>query len=142
MSDNKYSRGKIYKITGGGKCYVGSTIETLNQRLSRHKYRKNCISRELLDCEDLAIELIEEYPCNDRNELLWRERYWIENTECINKYRPIRTEEEIESYMKDYYEANIDKIKEQKKEYYQANKEKAKEYQREYYQKTKKSLTE
>ena len=34
--ENKYQRGKIYKIVDIGctKCYIGSTIETLSNRMS------------------------------------------------------------------------------------------------------------
>ena len=39
--ENKYKRGKIYKIVdvGYNKCYIGSTAEkTLSNRMSRHRY--------------------------------------------------------------------------------------------------------
>jgi hypothetical protein len=38
-------------------------------------------------------------------ELNARERWWIENNECVNKYIPTRTD-------KEYYEAHKEKIKE------------------------------
>ena len=38
-NDNKYSNGKIYKITCNvfNIVYVGSTVTTLKSRISRHK---------------------------------------------------------------------------------------------------------
>ena len=64
---------------------------------------------------DYKIELIEE--TDDK----LRERYWIENTDCINKVIPGRTTEE-------YYQDNRDKINQKQKEYYEKNTEKHKEY--------------
>ena len=52
MDTNKYSNGKIYKIVhNDGRCYIGSTIKTLEQRLHFHhwhynKYLKNEFLKE------------------------------------------------------------------------------------------------
>ena len=48
---NRYENGKIYKIvdTGYNKCYVGSTCESLSQRMARHR-------------KDYARYLKETYP--------------------------------------------------------------------------------
>ena len=143
-----YSKGKIYKITGGGKCYVGSTIQPLNIRFSKHKCQKYI--EEIKDCEDLAIELIEEYPCECKKDLFIRERYWIEKTECINKYIPTRTQKEyyqenkekIKELKKKYREENKEKIKESKKEYNKINKERIKEYNKKYREENKEKIKE
>ena len=39
MSENKLKNGKIYKIVdvGYNKCYIGSTCESLSQRMARHR---------------------------------------------------------------------------------------------------------
>ena len=39
MTDNKYTNGKLYKITdiAYNECYIGSTIETLSQRMAGHR---------------------------------------------------------------------------------------------------------
>jgi pyruvate/2-oxoglutarate dehydrogenase complex dihydrolipoamide dehydrogenase (E3) component len=50
-----------------------------------------------------------------------RERYWVENTECINRIIPGRTR-------KEHYENNRDIILNKKKEHYENNKEKIKQY--------------
>ena len=63
-----------------------------------------------------------------RDELLFRERLYIDSNPCINKLSPIRTEpEKIELQIKlsrNYYLQNIDK----KRQYYQLNKERLKQY--------------
>ena len=80
---NRYENGKIYKITdiGYNKCYIGSTTETLSQRMARHKGRykeylsggaDNTRSHWLFDefgVENCKIELVEIYPCNSKEEL-------------------------------------------------------------------------
>ena len=112
---------KIYKIIDNtnGDVYVGKTINTLKERLRKHKYHKNCSSREIIKNGDYRIELIEE--TDDES----RERYWIENTECINVAIPGRT-------YKEYYRDNKDKIQEYQRKKYEKNKEKKKDNMREY----------
>ena len=101
-----YQTGKIYKLVSyqTDKCYIGSTCNPLYKRFFQHKH--NCklykeskysyvSSFELIDYDDCEIVLIENYPCNDKNELHKRERYHIENTEhCVNKVIPTRTNKE------------------------------------------------
>ena len=121
---------KIYKIVDNtnGNVYIGKTKQKyLCKRISGHrtdyKREKLCSSREIIKNGDYRVELIEE------TEDETRERYWIENTDCINKQIPNRTRKE---YRKEYYEDNKDIIIEKNKEYYQNNKdiiiEKKKEY--------------
>ena len=111
---------------------MGSTTEKyLSKRLQRHlsNYNQhlkgnycNVSSFEILKNNNYHIELIENVNCNDVYELRNRERYYIENCECINKYIPNRTREErknTEEYkiknfiiQKKYREKHKDKIKE------------------------------
>ena len=80
-----YSQGKIYKIIdeSNGDVYIGCTTQPLNKRFSGHHlfelYDKNR--------DDCKISLIEEYPCNCKNELEKREKYFIETNDCINKMK-------------------------------------------------------
>jgi len=94
--DERYQKGKIYRIVCNvtGEVYVGSTITTLGERLSKHKTKMTCCSSEIIQRGNYRIELIEPFPCRNKQELLWRERYYIEQNECINKMPPIVTEEE------------------------------------------------
>jgi hypothetical protein len=89
MEENKYQRGKIYKIVDNAynMCYYGSTINMLCQRMSLHReqYKKNilkCLTKKIFDeygLENCKIELVENYPCNSRNELEAREGHYIKN---------------------------------------------------------------
>ena len=90
-------RGLIYKIRCNvtSKCYVGSTTRTLNTRMSQHRYDKRCLSREVTENNDYAMEVLEEREFETREALLWCERQWTEQTQnCVNKQRAIVTEEE------------------------------------------------
>jgi hypothetical protein len=124
----KLKVGKIYKIIDNtnGNVYIGSTTQQLNKRLSEHKsyYNRylngkgnNCTSFDIIKNNDYRIELIKFVIYKDRIELHQRERYYIENNNCINKNIPLRTD-------KEYYIDN----KESKKQYYIDNKEYIKEY--------------
>jgi hypothetical protein len=126
---NKYGRGKIYKICGGDECYIGSTVEPyLSSRLNGHRqsYKRwldgktNFITSfnlfEKYGVENCKIELIENYPCDDVNQLNAREGYWIRQG-CVNKKIA------GQSY-KEYCKDNAEEIKENKAKY---NKEHAKE---------------
>jgi len=91
-----YQLGKIYKIVGNGFTYYGSTCEPqLSRRLAGHrgKYKKylegqqHFVSRFKCfenDNTDFYIVLVENYACNNKDELLYRERHYIENNECCN----------------------------------------------------------
>ena len=118
---NKYENGKIYKITSKqtDDVYIGSTCKTLNDRFSTHKTnsKSRCYSLKIIKYDDVIIELIEEYPCETKQELLWRERYWIENMKCINVALPITTIDEKLAKHKEYYENNKDIINTKNKEY-------------------------
>jgi predicted GIY-YIG superfamily endonuclease len=116
-----YSKGKIYKLTcETGKVYIGSTITSLALRLSVHKQikAKTCCSTK--DFINPKIELIESFPCETKEQLLWKEREWVEKTECVNVRLPIRTNEEKKEQTRkarnNYFEKNKEKEKERRKE--------------------------
>jgi len=132
-----YQDGKIYKLVGGGITYYGSTCDELHKRLYYHKAKSNkCKSKLLFDTGDkVEIILVERYPCNDKSELHQRERYYIENNECANRYIPCRTD-------KEYREDNKDKKKIQDKEWREKNKDKKKECDKKYYEANKDKIKE
>lgn len=82
---------KIYLIEDKqGLKYVGSTKESLNRRLSRHRWRKyhepqyKC-SSGYLDLENCTITLLEDnIPIENRNN---KEQYYINNINCVNAKR-------------------------------------------------------
>jgi hypothetical protein len=133
-----YSKGKIYKIVcdATDEIYVGSTIAPLYKRLSVHKRqrpgRHSTTSISLFEKGNCEIILIEDYPCERKEQLHSRERYWIENLEnVINKCRPTRTikewaednKEHLDIYRKEYYETNKEKRKVDRKKNYENNRE-------------------
>ena len=108
---------KIYRIVDNtnGNIYIGKTKKKyLCQRLAQHKYdyknnEKACMSRDIIKNGDYKIELIEETDDDTR------ERYWVENSECINKQIPGRTKKESN---KEWYENNREKNKQNCKQYH------------------------
>ena len=139
---NRYEHGKIYKIVDNGynKCYVGSTCESLSQRMARHRkdysrYLKETYPTVItvflifdeFGIENCKIDLIETYPCRTKEELLQREGHYIQTLECVNKTVVGRSKEEKKEIRKskrrEEYLTNKDNVKEKAKEYYQNNRE-------------------
>jgi hypothetical protein len=83
-----YQNGRIYKIVCDktGEEYLSSTTLTLCQRIAQHRCQFKrfmngtnphyCTSYKVLENNDYDIILIEKYPCNSKEELKARERYW------------------------------------------------------------------
>lgn len=155
-----YSKSKIYKIYSyeNDDVYYGSTVDTLSRRMTGHRthykmYKEGKMnyltSFKILELTSCKIELVENYPCNSKEELLQREGFYIRNNDCVNKIIAGRTKKEyyetnidkIKIYQKEvnkeYHEQNKDKIKEQKKEYYEENKEYKKQQSKAYYEQNK-----
>tara|TARA_R110000803_G_C11728831_1_gene289353 strand:+ start:75 stop:491 length:417 start_codon:yes stop_codon:yes gene_type:complete len=73
---------KIYCIEDiNGNKYIGSTSQPLNIRLIQHKNKDNGCSSNKLDLYNSFIYTIEECNREDKRE---REKYWINNTDCVN----------------------------------------------------------
>lgn len=124
-----FEDGKIYKLVSDrtDKIYVGSTYLTLDKRLYNHtktyeyyKNKRGLSSFILLKNNDCRIELIEDYPCGNRTELLQREAYWIEKLKdkCVNKNRPYITDEQFKELKKRLNKYHNDKNRVINKEYY------------------------
>ena len=157
-----YQKSKIYKIVDANEemVYVGSTVNTLARRMAHHratykydKYRdENYVSsHDIFDkygVENCKILLLENYPCNGKEELLKREGEYIRQLNCVNKTIPNRTRDEwrennkekIAERHKIYYENNKEKITEQHKIWCDSNKEQIKEYNRIYREKNKEQI--
>ena len=150
-TNNKYSRGKIYKIIGGGLTYYGSTCNTVTKRLLGHQsdYRKYQLdvnhgyttSFKILEQEKCYIKLVENYPFNNKKELLAREGYYIRNNDCVNKVIAGRTAQQyaednkakISAKNKKYRDENVETITEYKKQYYEDNKDNILQQNKQYY---------
>ena len=152
---NEYQEGKIYKIVSdvSDEVYYGSTCKTLTERLKKHVGNFNCFIKNhptdykdilrskkrssnadrltmsfvVIDSglENVRIELVENYPCDNKKELHEREKHYIKNNECVNKFIPSRS-------IQEYKEDNRDNILKRKKQYRNSHKEEIKTYQDKY----------
>ena len=77
--------------------------------------------------------MVERVEFEHKFELHTRERFYIENNECVNKVIPTRT-------AKEYRDANRDKIVVQKKQYCESNKEKILDQKKQYYEDNKERI--
>ena len=123
-----YKNGKIYQILNNvnDDVYVGSTTQPLCKRLYKHKADtkvRDCnihkLIRELGE-DKFYIELIESYPCNNREELRAREGYYIRERGSLNKAIAGRTRQEWvednKEYDKQYHDKNKEHIHQRKNE--------------------------
>ena len=119
----------VYKITDGELVYYGSTTSSLKQRLCSHKCPNNDCETRQMNKDNMTIELIEEVE--DKEQLKWRERYYMENNECVNIKIPILTKEEYRlnglKAKKIYYQKNKELLRQKYKGFYDKNKVKYKE---------------
>ncbi len=128
MGDTRFL-GKVYKITDktNGNVYYGSTKQThLRKRIQGHKddykrylndpTRDYSTSFDILKNNDYEVSLLEEFICQNRPQLLARERHYIENYPCVNKCIPLRTH-------KEYYNDNQVAILEYKRKFYILNRD-------------------
>lgn len=134
-----YSKTQQYKLHCNitGDDYYGHTVQTLAHRLSKHISDSNnvnnkyhCRSKQIIDGGDFEIIHLEYYPCSSFEEATARERWWIENHECVNKFVPGRTS-------KEWYQDNKAELLVKQKAHYEANKADIAVYQKEYRQKHK-----
>jgi hypothetical protein len=157
-----YQDAKIYKIVNyeNDDVYVGSTCEpTLARRLSGHvrdykgylNGKTNYVtSFKVIETGNYDIQLIEEYPCNNKMELHAREGYWIKQMECVNRCVAGQTQiewrrnnrESLAEKHKVYREANKVVIAEKAKAYRETNKAVFVEKNKDYYEKNKAVLAE
>jgi len=168
--------GYIYKITDNtnGNCYYGNTDLPLEERLSNHeRHYKGWLNEkhsyytafEILKNNDYEISLMEElqHIKDYKYPLEVRERFYIENNECVNKNIPTRTKKEyMEAHRehkrlydiryraehkeqkklndKNYYENNKEKCSEVNRLWVINNAEKVKEDKKKYYENNKNKI--
>lgn len=122
---SNYKNGKIYKIVNDidDEIYIGSTIQPLHVRFGGHKsdigkVNSSNISKKMTEetKKYFRIILIEDYPCDNRDQLRAREEHHRKNNDCINKQRCFLTEQEKKDQKakctKDWCDNNKDKRKE------------------------------
>ena len=129
-----YAKTVIYKLYSDNlpadQIYWGHTTTALKKRLSRHVSDRNCVSRRIIEAGSYHIEEVEKWPCKNKNEALWRERWWIENKSCMNRNLPILTEEERKIKWRLCSQEQTNKNKETQKRWVENNRERAKEHKR------------
>jgi len=152
-----YNNGKIYCIRSPNTdlIYIGSTCQKLSQRMCGHRRDnktklKESSSKIIFDYGDAYIELLENYSCDNKEQLLKKEGEYIRNNNCCNKRIESRTKKEyrednknkLNEYYKEYHKINKNKMNERAKEYYEVNKNKMNEQMKEYYEINKEQITE
>ena len=142
-----YSKGQIYKIcdVGFNKCYIGSSVEKLYDRMAKHRnqykrYKQGksnyCHVFKLFDeygVENCKIYWIKDYPCQNKKELGAIEGEYIKSMECVNKQVAGRSKEQ-------WTEDNKEKLKMQHSERYKRDKPTINEKRREYYKHNKEKV--
>ena len=153
-----YKNGKIYTIRcryDTSLIYVGSTCNTLSQRIANHKYHSKRLPETMFyqyvkDWDDWYIELYEDFPCERKEQLEKREGEVIRQIGNLNQLIAGRTraeyveenKESIKSYMKSYRETNKEIIAQKKKEYAKSNSEYFKDYINQYYKSNNEQIKE
>ena len=148
----KYENSIIYKIKHNedyddANIYVGSTSNFKNRKNGhkthcnnekdiKYNYTVYQYIRDNGGWDNFIMIPIEPYPCNDKNELVIRDRHHIDLLRpTLNKIIPTRTQ-------KEYYDSNKEQLLEKKKEYYIDNKEKIQEKSKKYYENNREQLVE
>lgn len=127
MSQN-FQKAKIYKITNdyNDEVYIGSTCDSLIKRFSKHKRdKKSDVNKNRplymlindIGIERFRIDLIEDYPCNNKQALRQREGHFIREMGTLNRLISGRTK-------KEWIDENADKIKENKNKWREENADK------------------
>jgi len=148
--NNKYINSVIYKWRhiedlNNDMILIGSTCNFI-RRKREYKYniynpnsegynRPCCVYiRENGGYNNWIMEVIEKYPCTNKNELRIKEDEWIlKMNPKLNKYRAYLTREEILEIKREHAKQNKDKIRKRDAERYKKNKNKMNEERRERY---------
>jgi len=138
-----YSTGRIYRIvclSNPEIQYVGSTYDTLRNRLQQHKqnYPTGSISlyeyikKDPLGWNNFKMILIKEYKVyrdnvKDTKHLRAYEQLWMNKLKCVNKKNAFVPQcvkkEQTQKNRKVYYQENKEQIQKNRNVYYQENKE-------------------
>ena len=134
-----YSKTIFYRIVCNDlnitDCYIGHTTNFIKRK---QKHKQDCISEKSKVYQFIrdnggwlnwSMIMIDQISCENLNDACKLERKFLEEYKAtLNSNIPSRTQ-------KEWFEDNIDKIKDYQKEYNNLNKDYQKEYQKEYYNK-------
>jgi hypothetical protein len=135
--------GHIYRLSGGGRFYIGSTTLTLEDRLREHKsFSTKAKSRQIpvyahftnVGWDSATIELIRFCDYKTKRDLLKCEREELDKVRddlaCLNKNRPYITRDEKKVRLKEtaakWHQENKEHARERLQEWRIANPEKVK----------------
>lgn len=132
-----YDSGKIYRLLcNDGHYYYGSTIVNLSRRLYSHKDSSKKMTSKLynhinkIGWDNVKIELIENFPCENREQLRKKENEYIISTIndslCLNTLKSHITDEERDKRCKNYYLENKSYILQRNENYYKIHEEEIK----------------
>ena len=154
---NDCSKGKIYFVRSNNpeikSKYVGSTIQTLAQRMTGHRggYKRWLAGKagacaifyefQKYGIEQFHIELVEDYPCEREEQLLARENFFIRQEDCVNKQLAFITPEEKKNYRKQYVQDHKEELKQKWAQYCNEHKEEISIKKKQYYQEQKEKIS-
>ena len=138
-----YQNGKVYRIISNqtDRVYIGSTAATLSKRMAEHRSGHRSYlagigartsSSDIVQYDDATIVLVEDCPCENKEQLWARERFHVENTpNCVNERIPGRTHAEyaavnkvaIAAWQATYRAENKEALARYGKARYEANKD-------------------
>ena len=139
-----FTDSKIYKLSFGvsDHFYIGSTTQDLSKRLSKHRTRyinhKTDLFNVIMDSnlEDWKIELIENYSCDNKNELRKREQYFIDLLKpTMNTVKAYKNDVCLKSLTNDFdteRKKRVLTLSQRKKDYEQVKKLEKAKYKEEY----------
>jgi Uri superfamily endonuclease len=121
--DDKYQRTIIYGIVCliTKEKYVGSTYQSLEERIAEHIRHRNCTVWQILERGNYKAYVIQHYPCNTKRERLTREGAWQRAYKAsfpdhfVNKqiegFFANEKPEAKQAYNKQQYDKNKEKVK-------------------------------
>ena len=151
-----YAKSKVYILQNSANeiAYIGSTVCELSKRMGEHRSntkqpekmnRPLYVAMREIGIQNFWITLLEEYPCENKNQLHKREGWHIQNHDgelynlCVagrdaKMYREEpANKEKAKEYMKNYNSENVENIKEKAMMYRKINADKITKNKQIYY---------
>lgn len=146
-------KGFVYRLDcQNGYYYIGSTTQTLSQRLKTHKWCSSSSSSPLYKYiattgwDSVEINSIEEVECETKQELKQIESKYIQfhrNTPlCLNRNLAILTKEDKQKKDREYAKSHTEQKRENHKKWREANRERMREHQKKWRDANKEHITE
>ncbi len=132
--DEKYQRTIIYGLVCliTKEKYVGSTVQTLDERITDHIRLRDCSAWQILERGNYKAYVIQHYPCNTLRERLVREGAWQKAYQ--KSFGEKLVNRQIEgSFANESPEARQAYDKANKKQYRNEHKDERQAYDKQYY---------